>query len=620
MSDGVRAYIFGNYRLDTRDRELTRDGQPVPLTPKALAILLALVERHGHIVEKADLMQRVWPDTAVEEANLTQNIFVLRKALGEAIGEQKYIATVARRGYRFVADTTEVTDSERGGELASPSTNAGGRASTAGWRLALAGAGLAVAMAVAVVWLSGQASTARPIRAIAVLPLTDLAADADREYFAEGMTDAITTDLTAIGSLRVASHQSVKKYRKSQKPIQEIARDLGVDAIVQGSILRSGTRLRLNIQLVHAETDRLMWGASYDRNLDDVVLLQGELAGAVAKAMSATIVEGEGALGARRTVNPEAYDAYLRGRHFWGLRSEDALRKSIEYYRQALQHDPMFAPAYAGMAQAYVPFAYFGFAPPGDAFPAMRAAAEKALELDPALVDAHVALAAEMAGYRWDWPGALSAWKRVLDRHPNHAVARHWHGLSLEILGRFDEALAERLRAIELDPLSLQFNTSVAGLLHRMGRRDEAIARFHRTLELEPDFTGAHLGLGQALLMSGRTGEAMAELRRAVSLSNDALSHAILGYACGVTGDTAAARQILGELKRRAHQRYLPAVYLAYVHIGLGDVDSAFARLEDSFQDHSPMLAPVKVDPIFDSLRTDPRFTDLLRRMNLSTP
>ena len=237
MSDGVRAYIFGNYRLDTRDRELTRDGQPVPLTPKALAILLALVERHGHIVEKADLMQRVWPDTAVEEANLTQNIFVLRKALGEALGEQKYIATVARRGYRFVADTTEVTDSERGGELASPSTNAGGRASTAGWRLALAGAGLAVAMAVAVVWLSGQASTARPIRAIAVLPLTDLAADADREYFAEGMTDAITTDLTAIGSLRVASHQSVKKYRKSQKPIQEIARDLGVDAIVQGSIL-----------------------------------------------------------------------------------------------------------------------------------------------------------------------------------------------------------------------------------------------------------------------------------------------------------------------------------------------------------------------------------------------
>ena len=207
----------------------------------------------------------------------------------------------------------------------------------------------------------------------------------------------------------------------------------------------------------------------------------------------------------------------------------------------------MFAPAYAGMAQAYVPFAYFGFAPPGDAFPAMRAAAEKALELDPALVDAHVALAAEMAGYRWDWPGALSAWKRVLDRHPNHAVARHWHGLSLEILGRFDEALAERLRAIELDPLSLQFNTSVAGLLHRMGRRDEAIARFHRTLELEPDFTGAHLGLGQALLMSGRTGEAMAELRRAVSLSNDALSHAILGYACGVTGDTAAARQILGD-------------------------------------------------------------------------
>ena len=442
MSDGVRAYTFGPYRFDTRDRELTRDGQPVPVTPKALAILLALVERHGHIVEKADLMQRVWPETAVEEANLTQNIFVLRKALGEAVGEQKYIATVARRGYRFVAETSEVRDSEPGRELASPPTHAGGRASIGGWRLALAGSGLVVAMAVAGGWLSGQASTAR-----------------------------------------------------------------------------------------------------------------------------------------RPTLDPAAHEAYLRGRHFWGLRSEDALRKSIEYYRLAVQHDPTFAAAYAGLAQVYGPYAYYGFAPPADAFPAMRAAAEKALELDPTLVDAHVALAAEITTYQWDWPRALRAWRRVLDRHPNHAVARHWHGLLLETLGRFDEALAERLRAVELDPLSLQFNTSVAVLLHRMGRREEAIARFRRTLELESEFTGAHLGLGQALLMSGRTGEGMVALRHAVSLSNDALSHAILGYACAVTGDTAGARTILGELERRAHERYLPPAYLAYVYIGLGDVDSAFARL-----------------------------------------
>ena len=615
-------YEFGPFRLDVRRRLLLREEGAVPITPKALETLLALVERRGRVVEKGELMRLLWPDTAVEEANLTQSVFLVRKALGESSGEQRFIATAPRRGYRFVAHVREVpTEPEPGHDAPGREPVGGRRGVRLGrrpfrWALRVA---IAVAAIAVTAWLRAPVHRVGAIRSLAVLPLHNLSGEADDEYFADGLTDALVTDLGSVSALRVISRQSVMRYRGSPKPLPEIARELGVDAVIEGSVLRAGGRLRLTAQLVDGSSDRQVWADSFDRNLADTLKLQGELARLVAREVQVTVTEQEQALLARRRpVDPAAYDSYLRGRHFWDRRNESSLRKSIECFQMAVDRDPTLAVAWAGMALAYAPLGYWDYVPPAEARMRMQAATSKALELDASLVDAHTALASLKTIYDWDWEGAERAWRAVLARSPNNALAHQWYGLLLESLGRADEALAERTRALELDPLSLNVSTSLADTFSLMGQQDRAIQQYERTLELDPKYPGALRGLGWAYLMKGSRAKAVTKLEEAADLSGrDPMLLCWLGHAYGLVGRKADARRVQRALEERGRDRYLSPYHLAVVHAGLGETDAAFLRLDEAFRERAPVLFHAKVEPLLTPLRSDPRFQDLLRRMAL---
>ncbi|MCC7179329.1 MAG: tetratricopeptide repeat protein [Acidobacteria bacterium] len=541
---------------------------------------------------------------------------MVRKALGDHEG---WIQTVPKRGYRFAGPAGAIPAPSE------PTTGEQPEAPAATWRfrtfvlvaVTIVGALIAARSSLA----PPRAAVATPIRALAVLPFRSLSADPEQAYFAEGMTDAVITDLGSISALRVVSHQSVRRYRDSDRPLADIARELGVDAIVEGSVGRDGSRIRLTAQLIDARADQHLWAATYDRAADNVLALQGELASAVAGAIRVRLSEPERtALAGRRAVDPEVYDDYLRGRYFFAQRSERALAQSREHFRRAIQRDATFAPAWAGLALAYGPSGFYGYVPPAEGAQQMRAAAERALQLDPTLVDAQVALANALTVYDRDWQGAERAYTRVFERQPDHAQARLWYGMMLGHQGRLEEALAERQRALSLDPLSLRFNTSVADTLTAMHRYEEAMARYRKTLELDPGFAPAHLGLGVALLGSGRGEDAVKAIEEGDRRSSDARSRATLGHAYGRVGRVADAHAILDELRARARHAYLSPVYFALVHAGLGDRDAAFAALEDAFNDRSPMLNSVNSEPLFDPLRDDPRLADLLRRLNLPVP
>jgi TolB-like protein/DNA-binding winged helix-turn-helix (wHTH) protein len=623
----ARFYEFDGCRIDVHRRLLLKNGAAVAIKPKALETLLVLIEHRDRVVEKDELMRAVWPDTVVEEANLTQNVFVIRKALGEAPGEQRYIATIARRGYRFVADVRDVMTPEAEAEPRVPDAHPGPPLPRpappgSGARLGLGILAIllvAGALIAAFAWNRFHAvETIGPIRAIAVLPFRNLSADPEQEYFAAGMTEAVITDLRAISALRVASRQSVTKYKDSTRSLPDIARELGIDAVVDGSVVRSGGRLRLTVQLVHAPTDSVLWTSNYDRDLGDVLTLQGELARAVAETVHVAITEEEHAsFTGRPTVNPEAYDLFLRARHLWDLRSEEALRKSLDYYQQAITRDPSFAPAHAGLALSLGPMVYLGFIPPTDIGARVRAAAQKALALDPGLVDGHVALAAHTVMFTWDWNGGELAWKRILQRTPNDATARLWYGFLLERLGRLDEALVERRRAVAADPLSLTNNAALADTLRLKGAYDEAIGQYRRTLDLSPRFPNARWGIAWAHFEQGKREQGVAELAASTPLDGAARGVAGLAHVYGRVGRTAEAVRLLESLTRRAQTVYVPPLYFAYIHSGLGQNDKAFGRLEEAYRERNPNLVGIGVDVMLKPLHADPRFRELVRRMNL---
>jgi TolB-like protein/DNA-binding winged helix-turn-helix (wHTH) protein/Tfp pilus assembly protein PilF len=610
--------VFGPFVLDSANLRLLRDGQPVPLTPKAFETLQLLLAVPGQLVTREQFLDTVWCDTAVEDGNLTGTIWMVRRALGEHEG---WIQTVPRRGYMF---TGPVEPPVPAAEPEPPRVLAPERTAPAHRLAAVAALLLATVLggAAAVWFLAGRpasVTSGNAIHSIAVLPFRVLSSSPDEAYFADGMTDAVITDLASIAALRVVSHQSVRRFRNSDQPVAAIARELGVDAIVQGVVGRTGTRLRLTAQLVDPSSETHLWAATFDRDLGDVLAVQGELASAVAGAIQVRVSDPErSALAARRAVDPVVYDAYLRGRFFFAQRTEASLAKSRASYQRAIDVDRTFAPAYAGLAMAYSVSGFFGYLPPAEALAGLRQAATRALEIDPQQIDATVALASASLNHDWDWSGTLRAYDAIFTRSPNHAQARLWYGMTLSAVGRMDEALAERSRALAIEPLSLRFNTSVADTLVSMHRYDEAIARYRRTLELDAGFPSARLGLGIALLRTGQWDEAVVLIERADRDASDLRSRATLGHAYGAIGRRPEALAILSELL--GHEGYVSPVYPAFVAAGLGDRDAAFADLERAYRDRSPLLIGLKFEPLFDPLRLDPRFVDLMRRMNLPAP
>lgn len=463
-------------------------------------------------------------------------------------------------------------------------------------------------------------TSAGPIQSLAVLPFANLSGDSAQEYFADGMTDAMITQLAQIGSLRVISRTSVMQYKSGNKPLPQIARELHIDGVLEGSVLRSGERVRINAQLVRAVPERHLWAKAYDGNLSDVMAIQSEVARSVAEEIRVKLTsQEESRLQSVRAVNPQAHDAYLRGRYYWNRGEPQDVEKAREYFQQALEKDPLYAPAYAGLADYYSVLPFYTSSRPDEVFSKAKAAASKALELDDSLAEAHASLAYIRTYYDWDWAGAEREFQRAIALNPNDATVRHRYSRYLSSLGRIDEALRQMRRAQELDPLSTIIKANI-GVIYYFGRKyDLVIEELRKVLQEDPNFSVAHWGLGLSYEQKGMLTEAIAEFEKADALGKHRSSNTLasLGHAYATAGQKQRARQLLQELENRAKKEPISGYQLALIHIGLGENDAAVAALDKAFRERSTLLSYLKMDPRFDPLHSDPRFHDLRQRIGL---
>jgi TolB-like protein/DNA-binding winged helix-turn-helix (wHTH) protein/Tfp pilus assembly protein PilF len=634
--------------VDALRRILLREGNQVRLPAKAFEILLVLLEGKGRLVEKDELMQRVWPDAVVEENNLTVNISALRKSLTETPGEHRYVVTVPGRGYQFVADVQQLDEARsRGSEpdalanqevaeiRAVAKTSGGGsyprpRSSAEnigdenkryqrGVLLLLAPV-FATAIIVSYFAYSRHLATvSKPgITSIAVLPFANETGDANADYLSDGIPESLINSLSQLAGVKVIARSSAFKYKGTDADLQDVAKALGVEAILTGKVTQRGENLSISVELIHASDKTQMWGEHYERKMSDILAIQREITSEIIEKLKLK-VSGEDQRAAKHyTESNEAYQLYLLGRFYWNKRTAEALQKSIEYFNQAINKDPHFALAYAGLADSYVVPA--NRLSPRDAMPKAKAAAIRALELDETLAEAHVSLGRVLAAYDWDWDGAEKEYKRAIELNPRYAIAHQWYGGYLAVMGRSDEAIAERKLAQELEPLSLTINFELGLAFYHARAYDQAIEQLQKTLELDQHFPAALNLLPAAYEQKGLNSQAVAEFKKSIPLiaaSESTLSKAGLGHVYGVTGRKNEARAVLTELKQTSEKEYLPATSIALVYAGLGEKDQAFVWLEKAYEQRAFHLQWIKLEPRWDSLRSDPRFEDLVRRIGL---
>ena len=618
---------FGDFEANLRSSELRRHGLKVKLGAQSFQVLGLLLENPGEVVTREELRQKLWTeDTFVDfEAGLNSAIRRLRDALGDSADQPRFIETLPRRGYRFIAPL------ERNGGSGEVSTDSASALAApvpaafwAGRRKALLVAG-GFAGLVAVLlganlggWRDRLLGGPPRIQSLAVLPLENLTGDPGQEYFVDGMTEALITNLAQIRALRVISRTSAMRYKGTNKSLPEIAQELNVDAVVEGTVARSGDRVRVTAQLIHARTDRHLWADEYERDLRDVLSLQSEVARAVAGHIQVALTPQEEARLARaRPVNPAAYRAWLYARFHSAKRTREGMRKAIEYCQQAIQEDPNYALAYTGLAEAFDLQGSLEFVPPHQAFPRAKEAAQKALALDKESAEAYTILGSIAEVYEWNFPEAERFYQRALELNPGYATAHHWYARFLGAAGRHEEALAEMKRAQELDPLSLIINNTI-GLIYFWERRyDQAIEHYRRTLELDPSFVLAHSSLGSAYEQKGMHQEAVEEYLRAMALSGEKPEWiAELEKAYAVSGFPGYLQKRLEQLKELARREYIPPFAFAAGYARLGDKEEALAWLERAYAERSRYMVLLKVTPALDPLRADPRFQELVRRMN----
>ncbi len=454
---------------------------------------------------------------------------------------------------------------------------------------------------------------------IAILPLANISPDTRDEYFTDGMTEELISAASKIRGIGVIARTSIMRYKGTAKPIAEIGKELGVGALLEGSVRKAGSKVRITVQLVNAKTEEPIWSQAYDRELVDVFALQSEIAQRIARSLKVRVLRSE-KLGLEKspTDNTEAHSQYLKGRHSLNTRTEEGARKALEHFAQAIQHDSKYALAYTGMADAYAIMALLELVPPKDAFPKARDAARKAVELDPRLAEAHASLGLVSFQYDWDWLTAEKEFKQAIELNPNYPPAHQFYADYLKAMGRFDEALAEMGRAQALDPLSLAINTGVGHVLYLSRQYDRAIQQYGSVVKLDPTFLQARLWFGRPYLQKGMYKEAISELEEAVKLSsNSTISLAMLGQAYAAAGRKREMEEIREKLVERSKRQYVPSYWIALLFVSLGDKEQAFHWLERSFQERSSWLAWAKVEPRFDVLRSDSRFNSLLKRMRL---
>jgi TolB-like protein/DNA-binding winged helix-turn-helix (wHTH) protein/tetratricopeptide (TPR) repeat protein len=613
-------FEFGDFQLDVANKTLLRNGITVGLTPKVFDTLRLLVERNGQLVEKEEFVQKLWPGTFVEDAALAENISRLRRALGEKDG-RPWIVTVPKRGYRFGGEVRKAAASDAVNPPVHPKVN---RTSKLRLTFGLLAVALLLVLGGGYLYLrQSNLFASLPVHSLAVLPLENLSGDPEQEYFADGMTDDLITQLAKISSLRVISRTSVMRLKGTRKSLSEIARELNVDAVVEGTVTRSPERVRVTAQVVRANPEQHLWAESYDRPLGDVVLLQGELAKEISRAIRIQLTPQEQTrLASTRPVNPGAYEACLKGRYFWSKRTDGTTKKAIEYFQQAIEKEPTYALAYAGLSDSYasppMSEAMQESVPPAEAFPKAKAAAIRALELDDTLAEAHASLARIKFVYDRDWAGSEAEFKRALELNPNYANAHHWYALNLLWMGRPDEAVDEANRARNLDPLSLIINANLGFILGVVHHDDSGIKQIRKTLDMDPNFSLAHYRLGQILILKGMNKEAIPELEKAVALSGGSpRATAELGLAYAQLGNKKQALKLLDDLKQRSKQRYVSPFNLAVIYGAVGDKNQALEWLEKAHEQRSPSLVLLNLSPAFRSLRSEPRFVELVRRTGL---
>ena len=624
---------FGPFEADLRSGELRKHGVRLKLQDQPFQVLALLLEHAGDVVTREELRQRLWPaDTFVDfDTGLNSAVKKLRDVLADSTDQPRYIETIPRRGYRFIAplvdpspakvpssepETHEIVSSQP----ASPVVPAAESFSFARLRL-LFGAAVLLLLFVAVflVYRNTGAGGARqpPIKSLAVLPLKNLSGDASQDYLADGMTEALIGRLSGIHDIRVISRTSVTRFKNTYLSVPEIARTLHVDAIVEGSVIRGGNRIRVHAQLIRAATDEHHWTEAYDRDLRDVLSLQSDVAQSIARKVEVTISGEENArLIAARSVSPEVYQSYLKGR-FATSNNKAEIEQSIAYLEEAIRKDPTFAPAYVGLAEAYSNLGtIFVGGPPGEARSKQVDAARKALELDPGLAEAHAQLA-DVLQKQWHWAEAESEYRRALDLSPNDAFAHVGLANWLMCQGRIEEALAWARRGRELDPHGIA-GTRIGWILFNGRRFDEAIRELRSELVLHPEDATANFFLGFALIASRQSADAIPVLEKTISMMDRSPGPmGLLVHAYADSGRRPDALRLLAELKNRKQAGYVPAGAFVNAYLGLGDSDQAFAWLERAYQEQSNILLFLKVHPFFDPVRDDPRFKDLVRRVGL---
>jgi DNA-binding winged helix-turn-helix (wHTH) protein/TolB-like protein len=644
-------FEFGQFRLDATERMLSRNGEPLPLAPKVFDTLVVLVRHRGHLLEKNELMEEVWPDTFVEEINLAVNISTLRKVLGESDHGRPFIETVPKRGYRFVAEVSEPSGasdeiiihnrvrarivagertewpapkSEMGADVRSDLARAAkSRPMRRGVLVAVLGASVVLIGLLAVLlWRisHGPTATAAPqIKSIAVLPFKPINSEANDEYLELGVADDLINRLSGLKEVVVRPTSTVRKYTNVNQDPVAAGKELRVDSVLEGNIQKLGDRVRVTATLWSVAQGKSLWSNQFDENLQDIFAFEDSISQRVAEAVVPQLSGADRKLLARRhTESPQAHDAYLKGIYFWNKRTDEGLNKAISYFQQAIDQEPDFARAYSGMADSYVLLYDYNALSPDEAVPKARTAAQKAIALDNTLAEPHSSLGYLETLYDWNWREAEKEFKTAIDLSPNYATAHHWYGLHLAFEGRFDESLQELSKAQQLDPLSLAINSNVGRVLYFNHQYDSAIAQLKATVDLDPDFWGAHYKLAEAYEGAGRYEDAVTEYEKAFELSGDKSLADTISHGYASSGYRGAMQAWMKLLQEKAGRGEPNAFGLAELHASLGDKDLALNYLGQAVKERNSWVVMINCHPKFDGLRRDPRFQDLVRSEGLT--
>ena len=595
MGDRLKAkhlYGFGSYRLDAVERVLLRDGQPVTLPPKDLETLLVLVERAGHIVEKEELLEKVWPGVFVEEGNLARHIFNLRQVLGDSPDGRKYIETIPKRGYRFVAavqedpEATAPYSTVQDSEQAQTTVHFGQKRSLWMWPLALAVLAVTGILIARHFWPQRNPSPQRAM--LAVLPFINLSGDAHEDYFADGLTEEMIAQLGQLqpAQLGVIARTSTARYKDTKETVAQIARELGVGYLLEGSVRRGGDRVRVTAQLIQAGEQTHLWAETYERPLTDVLSIQREIAEKITHSLSIQLLPAATSVSANSRLNLESYDKYLLGLHELGEDTRESVNRAIQYFQEAIALDPKDARLYAALAAAYDAATTY-YSSPAEVMPRAKEAALRAVELDPTLGSAHVRLGYVRLFFDWDWPAAEREYRRALEINPSLPEAQLGYANYLATLGHFDEAVSRVQQAYLFDPLALESRKEALWIYYFSGRMPETVEQAQKTIELEPDAGLPHAMLAMAYAQMGKRPETLQAAENAIRLANSPSIITATAAALAHVGQNREAKQLLSKALEQAKERYVCRFLVADAYVELGDTEKALESLEQGFLQRS---------------------------------